>query len=133
MLDGGEAITRDMGLEYDSSMMADDDCYELLLDGEPTGVVELPVEWMTSIISASSTRWRGYVALILSFFLMILVANWIGLLPGVGVPRAWQQDVDWVLHARNRLLSPAEVVWGVTAAIAAARVYRWRAGIGWTQ
>ena len=26
--------------------MADDDCYELLLDGEPTGVVELPVEWI---------------------------------------------------------------------------------------
>ena len=32
-----------------------------------------------------------------------------GLLPGVGVPRVWQQDVDWVLHARNRLLSPADV------------------------
>jgi len=40
------AITRDMGLEYDSSLMADDDCYELILDGEPTGVVELPVEWI---------------------------------------------------------------------------------------
>jgi len=26
--------------------MADDDCYELLLDGQPTGVVELPVEWI---------------------------------------------------------------------------------------
>ncbi|WP_432974033.1 polysaccharide deacetylase family protein [Dactylosporangium sp. CA-233914] len=40
------AITRDMGLEYDSSLMADDDCYELLLDGQPTGVIELPVEWI---------------------------------------------------------------------------------------
>jgi len=40
------AITRDMGLLYDSSLMADDDCYELLLDGKPTGVVELPVEWI---------------------------------------------------------------------------------------
>jgi peptidoglycan-N-acetylglucosamine deacetylase len=40
------AITRDMGLEYDSSLMADDDCYELMLDGAPTGVVELPVEWI---------------------------------------------------------------------------------------
>ena len=40
------AITRDMGLLYDSSLMADDDCYELLLDGHPTGVVELPVEWI---------------------------------------------------------------------------------------
>jgi peptidoglycan-N-acetylglucosamine deacetylase len=40
------AITRDMGLLYDSSLMADVDCYELLLQGEPTGVVELPVEWI---------------------------------------------------------------------------------------
>lgn len=40
------AITRDMGLLYDSSLMADVDCYELLMDGENTGVVELPVEWI---------------------------------------------------------------------------------------
>jgi peptidoglycan/xylan/chitin deacetylase (PgdA/CDA1 family) len=40
------AITRDMGLIYDSSLMADVDCYELMLDGAPTGVVELPVEWI---------------------------------------------------------------------------------------
>ena len=40
------AITREMGLTYDSSMMADDDPYELLEDGEPTSVVELPVEWI---------------------------------------------------------------------------------------
>jgi peptidoglycan/xylan/chitin deacetylase (PgdA/CDA1 family) len=39
-------ITKEMGLLYDSSLMADEDCYELLLDGEPTGVVELPVEWV---------------------------------------------------------------------------------------
>ena len=35
-----------MGLLYDSSLMADDDCYELLLDGTQTGVIELPVEWI---------------------------------------------------------------------------------------
>ncbi len=40
------AITREMGLLYDSSLMADVDCYELDMDGEPTGVVELPVEWI---------------------------------------------------------------------------------------
>jgi peptidoglycan/xylan/chitin deacetylase (PgdA/CDA1 family) len=40
------AISRDMGLIYDSSLMADVDCYELLLDGAPTGVIELPVEWI---------------------------------------------------------------------------------------
>jgi peptidoglycan/xylan/chitin deacetylase (PgdA/CDA1 family) len=40
------SITRDMGLIYDSSLMADDHCYELMLQGENTGVVELPVEWI---------------------------------------------------------------------------------------
>ncbi|MGL4813403.1 MAG: polysaccharide deacetylase family protein [Beijerinckiaceae bacterium] len=39
-------IAKEMGLLYDSSLMGDVDCYELLLHGEPTGVVELPVEWI---------------------------------------------------------------------------------------
>lgn len=39
-------ITRDMGLLYDSSLMADVDCHTLLLDGEDCGVIELPVEWI---------------------------------------------------------------------------------------
>jgi len=40
------SICREMGLLYDSSLMADDDPYELLEDGVPTGLVELPVEWI---------------------------------------------------------------------------------------
>ena len=39
-------IIREMGLLYDSSLMADDDPYELLADGVPTGIVELPPEWI---------------------------------------------------------------------------------------
>ena len=39
-------IVRDMGFLYESSLMHDDRPYELLQDGEPTGVVELPVEWI---------------------------------------------------------------------------------------
>lgn len=39
-------IEKELGLLYDSSLMADEDCYELLLDGEETGIVELPVEWV---------------------------------------------------------------------------------------
>lgn len=39
-------IIRELGLLYDSSLMADDDAYELLADGEPTGIVELPPEWI---------------------------------------------------------------------------------------
>lgn len=40
------AIEKEMGLAYDSSLMADEDCYELTMDGAPTGIVELPVEWI---------------------------------------------------------------------------------------
>jgi peptidoglycan-N-acetylglucosamine deacetylase len=39
-------LIRDLGLLYDSSLMADDEPYELVDDGEPTGIVELPVEWV---------------------------------------------------------------------------------------
>lgn len=40
------AIEKELGLEYDSSLMADEDPYELLLDGQSTGIVEIPVEWI---------------------------------------------------------------------------------------
>lgn len=36
----------EMGLLYDSSLMADEACYELVCNGEATGVVEVPVEWL---------------------------------------------------------------------------------------
>jgi peptidoglycan-N-acetylglucosamine deacetylase len=40
------SIIREMGLVYDSSLMADDEPYEVLADGEPTGLIEIPVEWI---------------------------------------------------------------------------------------
>ena len=40
------SMIREMGFIYESSLMADDRPYELLQNGEPTGVVELPVEWI---------------------------------------------------------------------------------------
>lgn len=39
-------IVADLGFTYDSSLMADEAPYELLLDGQPSGVVEIPVEWL---------------------------------------------------------------------------------------
>jgi peptidoglycan/xylan/chitin deacetylase (PgdA/CDA1 family) len=39
-------IVRELGFLYESSMMADDRPYELLQNGQPTGLVELPVEWI---------------------------------------------------------------------------------------
>jgi peptidoglycan/xylan/chitin deacetylase (PgdA/CDA1 family) len=35
---------KNAGFLYDSSLMASDDAYELLLDGQPTGVIELSIE-----------------------------------------------------------------------------------------
>ena len=37
-------LVKAAGFLYDSSLMASDDAYELLLDGTPTGMVELPIE-----------------------------------------------------------------------------------------
>jgi peptidoglycan-N-acetylglucosamine deacetylase len=39
-------LIRELGLVYDSSLMADDEPYEILADGEPSGIVEIPVEWI---------------------------------------------------------------------------------------
>jgi peptidoglycan/xylan/chitin deacetylase (PgdA/CDA1 family) len=39
-------ILRELGFLYDSSLMADDRPYELLENGERTGIIELPVEWI---------------------------------------------------------------------------------------
>jgi len=39
-------LIRELDLLYDSSLMADDCPYEILEHGKPTGVVELPVEWL---------------------------------------------------------------------------------------
>jgi peptidoglycan/xylan/chitin deacetylase (PgdA/CDA1 family) len=40
------ALAQEFGLLYDSSLMADDRPYEVLAAGRPTGIVELPVEWI---------------------------------------------------------------------------------------
>ena len=55
-----------------------------LVPGRLQSVLELPVEYLADIVSGSTSRWRSYVGLVIGLFLMILVANWLGLLPGVG-------------------------------------------------
>ena len=40
------SIVREMGFLYESSLMHDDRPYELVQDGEPTDLVELPVDWI---------------------------------------------------------------------------------------
>jgi peptidoglycan/xylan/chitin deacetylase (PgdA/CDA1 family) len=39
-------LVKEMGFLYDSSMMADERPYELVTEGQASGVIELPVEWI---------------------------------------------------------------------------------------
>lgn len=39
-------LLRELGIAYDSSLAADDDCYELEMNGEPTDVIEVPFDWV---------------------------------------------------------------------------------------
>ncbi|MCH7533834.1 MAG: polysaccharide deacetylase [Gemmatimonadetes bacterium] len=54
-------IVRELGFLYESSLMADDRPYELLQDGEPTGVVELPVEWILDDAPLFNPRGNSYM------------------------------------------------------------------------
>ncbi len=40
------ALIRGLGFLYDSSLMGDDRPYEILAEGKPTSLIELPVEWI---------------------------------------------------------------------------------------
>jgi peptidoglycan/xylan/chitin deacetylase (PgdA/CDA1 family) len=39
-------LVAELGLVYDSSLMGDDDPYEIVAAGAPTGIIEIPVEWI---------------------------------------------------------------------------------------
>ncbi len=53
-------IIKGLGFLYDSSLMADDRPYELLQHGEPTGIVELPVEWILDDAPLLNPRGTSY-------------------------------------------------------------------------
>ncbi len=54
------SILRDLGFTYESSLMADDRPYELMQDGQPTGIVELPVEWILDDAPLYDPRGNAY-------------------------------------------------------------------------
>jgi peptidoglycan/xylan/chitin deacetylase (PgdA/CDA1 family) len=54
------AILRDMGFRYESSLMADERPYEILQNGEPTGLVEIPVEWILDDAPLFDPRGANY-------------------------------------------------------------------------
>ena len=54
------SILRELGFRYESSLMADESPYELLQDGKPTGMVELPVEWILDDAPLFNPRGESY-------------------------------------------------------------------------
>lgn len=56
------SIVRDLGFLYESSLMADDGPYEILADGQPTGMVEIPVEWILDDAPLLNPRGQSYTS-----------------------------------------------------------------------
>jgi peptidoglycan/xylan/chitin deacetylase (PgdA/CDA1 family) len=54
-------IVRDLGFRYESSLMADDAPYEILQRGIPTGLVELPVQWILDDAPLFDPRGERYM------------------------------------------------------------------------
>ncbi len=55
-------ILQKLDFLYDSSLMADDRPYEILAQGEPTGLVELPVEWIRDDATLLDPRGDNYMS-----------------------------------------------------------------------
>ncbi|MFT4862240.1 MAG: peptidoglycan/xylan/chitin deacetylase (PgdA/CDA1 family) [Pseudohongiellaceae bacterium] len=55
------SIVRDMDFLYESSLMHDDRPYELMQNGEATGLVELPVEWILDDAPLFNPRGNSYM------------------------------------------------------------------------
>jgi len=54
------SIIRDLGFLYDSSLMGDDRPYEIVAGGVPSGLVELPVEWILDDYTYYSLDWHSH-------------------------------------------------------------------------
>lgn len=55
-------ILRELNLLYDSSLMSDDSPFEILRNGEPTGLIELPVSWIPDDASYLLPRSAGAIS-----------------------------------------------------------------------
>ncbi len=56
------SIIRELGFMYESSMMSDDSPYELMQNGEPTGLVEIPVEWIADDAPLFNVQGANYAS-----------------------------------------------------------------------
>ena len=86
--------------------------------GRVQSILEFPVEFMGGIVrSQAPDRWRAIVPLILTLFLLILIANWVGLLPGVGtIGVEWTDETGH--HVVHPLIRPASADLNFTLGLA---------------
>ena len=57
-----------------------------IVPGRVQALIEFPIEWVAGIVRGTGgRRWAEFVGLVIAIFMFVLVANYIGLLPGVGV------------------------------------------------
>ncbi|MFN2483931.1 MAG: F0F1 ATP synthase subunit A [Candidatus Limnocylindria bacterium] len=63
--------------------------------GRLQSLVELGFEFIVNVVRGQGgSRWRSYVPHIATIFLFILVANWLGLVPGVGTIGHYEEAED---------------------------------------
>src|ERR687895_2123390 len=56
-----------------------------LVPGRLQALLEFPLDFLGGVIKAQHpTRWRAILPPVITIFLLVLVANYVGLLPGVG-------------------------------------------------
>ena len=81
-------------------------------------ILEFPVEFMANIVrSQSGDRWRAILPIILTIFLLVLLANWVGLLPGVGTIAVNWTDAEGHVAA-HPVIRPASADLNFTLALA---------------
>ena len=89
-----------------------------VVPGRLQSVIEFPVEFMGGIVrSQSGDRWRGILPLVLTIFLLVLLANWVGLLPGVGTVNVLWTDAEGQ-QAAHPIIRPASADLNFTLALA---------------
>jgi len=82
------------------------------------GFIEFPIEFMANIVQGQGGhRWRSILPLILTIFLLVLTANWVGLLPGVGTIAINWTDAEGHVAA-HPLIRPASADLNFTLALA---------------
>jgi F-type H+-transporting ATPase subunit a len=55
--------------------------------------IEFPIEWIGDIVAGTGgSRWRSFAPLVITIFIFVLIANWLGLLPGVGTIGLFEEE-----------------------------------------